>query len=161
VLIATLIFVILVCALLLFSLRYARTILHPAEIIVNWLMFGAVSEHWFYVTSLLWKLIYIEKNLMIMSIIIVTEAFLEPSLVVWALFSWFHRGFSVYQKAMMIAWWFILALGAEYALHKLGLTTYVRWNQGMMLADELTRLVVTLAFAHLYRTLLRREGNLR
>ncbi|KIL38435.1 hypothetical protein SD70_26340 [Gordoniibacillus kamchatkensis] len=160
-LIAILIFVILICALLLFSLRYARTVLHPAEIVVNWLMFGAVSEHWYYVIALLWHLIYFDKNLIIMSIIILTEVILIPSLFVWALFSWFNRSLSAYQKTMMIAWWFILASGAKYALHALGLTTYVRWHQGMMLADEFSRLIATLAFAHLYRNLLRREGNLR
>ncbi|MBB6634354.1 hypothetical protein [Cohnella thailandensis] len=159
--ISILISVALICALLLYSLRYARTVLHPAEIVVNWLMFGAVSEHWFYVIALLWKRIYYDKNLIIMSNIILTEVVLLPGLFVWALFGWFHPGLSAYQKAIAMAWWFILASGAKYALHALGLTTNVGWNQGMMLADVGSRLIVALAFAYLYRNLLSKEGYLR
>jgi len=159
--IAILILVILICALLLFSLRYARTVLHPVEIVADWLMFGAVSEHWFYVITLLWKRVSFEENLIVMSALILTEVVLLPSLTVWMLFGWFHGRLSLYQKAMVLAWWLLIALGTEYTLHALGLTTYVRWNQGMMLADRSSRLAATLAFAHLYRCLLRREGNVR
>lgn len=118
--------ILVMVGLLLLSLRFTRNVLHPAERIVNWLMSAAVSTHWYIVITLTWKLIEYNKELPVLFILVLNRIFLIPSLTVWVIYGWFHRKWTIPQKAVVTAWWFLPVFGAEYLLHTLGLTEYHR-----------------------------------
>ncbi|WP_248929995.1 hypothetical protein [Paenibacillus hamazuiensis] len=158
-LIAVFIVIITLAALVLYSLRFTRKVLHPVEIIVNWLMISAISDHLFILNTLTHKMIFYEKKLIIFFILTLNAVLLTPGLTVWLLNAWFHPQLNVYQKGIFVLWWFLLTAGADYALHTLGLTTFIRWNQAFQFLHEIIMLLLSLAFAHLYRYLLRKEGE--